>query len=160
MLNLNKDFVDYLFACLAELSDEALLLRITLPTDSTDKLASVLSAEVLHTAIQRYFAYLESVRRQNLQKLAGDAALLGPLGAGALALAVFLEDRNAAVEGGIGLLLLSHGVTIFSWLTFWEALANALWNWRPLYRELRMCQRLQQVKVELVTDGDPKIAYP
>ncbi|MGI8934325.1 MAG: hypothetical protein ACR2FS_09650 [Phormidesmis sp.] len=156
VLNLNQDFVDYLFARIAELGDESLLLRITLPAETTDETAdepaSKFSAQALHAAVQRYFAYLESVCRQSLKKLAWDAALLGLLGSAALGLSAFLEVRNAAVETGIGLLLLSQGVTVFGWLTFWEALANALWNWRPLYRQLRMCQRLQLAQLELAAD--------
>lgn len=155
VLNLNQDFVDYLFARIAELGDESLLLRVTLPAETaaeTTAPVSKFSAQALHAAIQRYFAYLESVRRQSLKKLAWDAALLGLLGSAALGLSAFLEVRNAAVETGIGLLLLSQGVTVFGWLTFWEALANALWNWRPLYRQLRMCQRLQLAQLELAAD--------
>ncbi len=150
VLNLNQDFVDYLFARIAELGDEPLLLRVTLP--DTDDSPPEFSVQALHSAIQRYFAYVESVRRQSLKKLAWDAALLGLLGSGALGLSAFLEVRNAAVETGMGLLLVSQGVTVFGWLTFWEALANALWNWRPLYRQLRMCQRLQLAKLELAAD--------
>ncbi|PSN81378.1 hypothetical protein C8B47_01415, partial [filamentous cyanobacterium CCP4] len=69
----------------------------------------------------------------------------------ALGLSVFLEARHAAVDTGIGLLLLGQGVTVFGWLTLWEALANVLWHWRPLYQQLRMSQRLQSAPLELTT---------
>ena len=151
VLNLNKDFVEYLFARLAELGDESLLLRINLPTASVEKPTPAYSADALQTAIQRYFAYLEGVRRQDLQKLVWDAALLGLLGTLTLGLSVFLEAQNTEFETGIGLLLLSQGVTVFGWLTLWEALANMLWHWRPLYQQLRMCQRLQLAQLELAT---------
>ncbi len=147
VLNLNKDFVDYIFARLAEVGNESLLLRVAF-TDTPALPA--FSPKVLHTVIQRYFAYLEGVRRQNLQKLAWDAALLGLCGAGALVLSVVLDSRTSTVEAGIGMLLLTQGVTVFGWLTFWEALANVLWHWRPLYEQLRMCQRLQVAKLEIV----------
>jgi hypothetical protein len=65
-------------------------------------------------------------------------------------LSVILDSRTANVEAGIGLLLLTQGVTVFGWLTFWEALANVLWHWRPLYDQLKMCQRLQVAKLEIV----------
>lgn len=151
VLNLNKDLVEYLFGRIAELGDEPLLLRVTLPTDATEP-DSNHSAEALHNAIQRYFTYLESVRRQSLTKLAWDAALFGILGAGALGLSVFLDTQKTAAEVGIGMLLLGQGITVFGWLTLWEALANALWNWRPLYQQLRMCQRLQTAQLELAAD--------
>ncbi len=159
VLNLNKDFVDYLFARLSELGDESILLRVAFtdtpapkPADSPPNAdAPTFSPNVLRTIIQRYFAYLEGVRRQNLQKLAWDAALLGLCGAGALVLSVILDSRTANVEAGIGLLLLTQGVTVFGWLTFWEALANVLWHWRPLYDQLKMCQRLQVAKLEIVS---------
>ena len=107
-------------------------------------------APALHGAIQQYFAYLESVRRQNLQHLVRDVILLGLLGLGALGLSIPLEAQAAASRSSsIALPLLSQGVTVFGWLTLWEALANALWNWRPLYQQLRMCQRLQQAQLEL-----------
>ncbi len=56
VLNLNKDLIEYLFARIAEIGNEALLLRVTLPADSDDAQAS---PQALHSAIQRYFAYLE-----------------------------------------------------------------------------------------------------
>ena len=152
VLNLNKDLVEYLFGRIAELGDEPLLLRVTLPVDAAGEPDSNHSAEALHNAIQRYFTYLESVRRQSLTKLAWDAALFGILGAGALGLSVFLDAQQTTAEVGIGMLLLGQGVTVFGWLTLWEALANALWNWRPLYQQLRMCQRLQTAQLELAAD--------
>jgi hypothetical protein len=151
VLNLNKEFVDYLFGRLSELGDESLLLNINLARDFDQQLTPLDSADVLHTAIQRYFTYLEEVRRQDLQKLVGDAVLLGLLGAGALGLSVFLDSRDAITDPGIGLLLLSQGITVFGWLTLWEALANLLWHWRPLYQQLRMCQRLQSAPLKLTT---------
>ncbi|MEO1522762.1 MAG: hypothetical protein AAFU78_18555 [Cyanobacteria bacterium J06633_2] len=150
VLNLNKDFVDYLFARLSEVGDESLLLRINLLSDSSEDPTPLSSANTLQTAIKRYFAYLEDVRRQNLQKLAWDAALLSLLGATALGLSVFLDARNSNIDAGIGLLLLGQGVTVFGWLTLWEALANMLWHWRPLYQQLRMCQQLKLAQLELV----------
>lgn len=94
------------------------------------------------------------MRRQSLTKLAWDAALFGVLGATALGLSVFLDTQNGADDVSIGRLLLSQGVTVFGWLTLWEALANALWNWRPLYQQLLMCQRLQGEQLELAADID------
>ena len=148
VVNLNKELVDYLFARLAELGDEDLLLRISLPVEEADE-----SLHRLETAIQRYFAYLESTRRQNLTQLARDAVLLGVLGTGALGLSVLIDGRAVIPSEGIGLPLLNQGVTIFGWLTCWEALANALWNWRPLYQHLRMSQRLQAAKIEIAVTG-------
>jgi hypothetical protein len=159
VLNLNKDFVDYLFARLSDLGDESFLLKINLIADFGDLPPSMGPTDVLYTAIQRYFSYLEEVRRQDLQKLAWDAALLGLLGATALGFSVFLEARYSALEAGIGVLLLSQGVTVFGWLTLWEALANVLWHWRPLYQQLRMCQRLQTAQLELTSpDTSPVLA--
>ncbi|PZO12208.1 MAG: hypothetical protein DCF25_18045 [Leptolyngbya foveolarum] len=154
VVNLNKELVDYLFARLGELGDEELLLRISLPAGaiSMPKQGQTEPAESLphlEIAIQRYFAYLESTRRQNLTQLARDALLLGVLGTGALGLSVLIDERGVIPSEGIGLPLLNQGVTIFGWLTCWEALANALWNWRPLYQHLRMSQRLQAAKIEI-----------
>ena len=150
VLNLNKDFVDYLFARLSEVGDEALLLQVNMSDPAAATSPSNCSAQVLKTAIQRYFAYLEEVRRQDLQKLVTDATLLGLLGVVALGFAVFLESQEILSDGGIGLLLLDQGVTVFGWLTLWEALANLLWHWRPLYQQLRMSQQIQQAELKLL----------
>jgi len=160
VLNLNKDFIDYLFARLSELGDESLLLHINLMTDFDEQRTSRGSAEIMQTAIQRYFSYLEEVRREDLQKLISDAVLLGLLGAGSLGLSVFLDARQATTDVGIGLLLLSQGVTVFGWLTLWEALANVLWHWRPLYQQMRMSQRLQSASLELTTHQPLTSALP
>ncbi|MEB3209933.1 MAG: hypothetical protein VKL39_01205 [Leptolyngbyaceae bacterium] len=153
VLNLNKDFVDYLFARLAEVGDESLLLRVNVLSDPSEHLPPLSSANALHTVIQRYFSYLEDVRRQNLKKLVWDATLLSLLGAAALGVSAFLDVQTSDIDAGIGLLLLGQGVTVFGWLTLWEALANMLWHWRPLYQQLRMCQRLKLAQLELVPHG-------
>lgn len=154
VLNLNKEFVDYLFGRLAEVGDESLLLQVNLGNPPSHEAAKpACSAQVLKTAIQRYFAYLEEVRRQDLQKLAIDATLLGLLGVMALGLAVFLESQDLLGHSSIGLLLLDQGVTVFGWLTLWEALANLLWHWRPLYQQLRMSQQIQLADFKLLTNN-------
>jgi hypothetical protein len=146
VLNLNQDLVDYLFARLSERNDEPLLLRVTIPPNADEVIAS---PAILKAAIQRYFAYLASTRRQNLRQLARDAVLFVCLGTGSLGLSVLLETVPAHPESGFLVPLLNQGITVFGWLTFWEAFANALWNWRPLYRQLRMCQRLQEAMIEV-----------
>ena len=151
-LNLNQTLVDYLFACLAEIGDESVLLQIVLPPIPEREANSWPTATDLRVAIQQYFAYLEGVRRQALQQLVRDSIFLGCLGITALATSLPLDSRNPALQGSIALPLLGQGVTVFGWLTFWEASANALWNWRPLYQQMRLCQRLQQARIELETD--------
>ena len=147
VLNLNQDLVDYLFARLSERDDVPLLLRVSIPPDSEDKV--IASPPVLKAAIYRYFAYLASTRRQNLRQLARDAVLFVCLGTGSLGLSVLLEAAPTNAESSFLVPLLNQGITVFGWLTFWEAFANALWNWRPLYRQLRMCRRLQEALVEI-----------
>jgi hypothetical protein len=155
VLNLNKELIDYLFARIAELGQENVLLKIELSSSSHDDSTPSFSADNLQAIIQRYFRHLEDVRRQNLYQLLKDSILLGLLGLGSLGLSVILDSRIAAPNTGIGLPLLFQGVTVFGWLTFWEALANALWNWRPLYRQLEMSQRLQQAAFSIEETPSP-----
>lgn len=156
-LNLNQALVDYLFACLAEVGDESVLLQIVLPPMPKHEEAAWPAAADLRAAIQQYFAYLEGARRQTFQQLIRDSILLGLLGTGALALSLPLDARNIDPTNNIVLPLLGQGITVFGWLTFWEASANALWNWRPLYRQMRLCQRLQEAQVELETNDEADI---
>lgn len=149
VLNLNQDLVDYLFARLSELDDEPLLLRVAFAPDAAAHESLFSSPRILQIAIQRYFAYLESTRRQNLKQLTRNAVLFVLLGTGSLGLSVLLEAKPGQAESGFLVPLLNQGITVFGWLTFWEAFANALWNWRPLYRQMRMCQRLQEAKLEI-----------
>ncbi len=145
VLNLNQDLVDYLFARLMELDEEdLLLLLISIPSEVTNN--PDFSPAILKVVIHQYFASLEITRCENLRQLARDAFSLGLLGTGAMGLSVLLEANSKA---SFAVPLVNQGVTVFGWLTFWEALANALWNWRPLYKQMRMCQRIQEAQLEV-----------
>ncbi len=147
VFNLEKDLVDYLFSCLTEFKDEAFILKFTIAPQSPPE--TNFSEKHLCIVIHRYFSYLEIIRRQNLQQLVRDAILFGLVGTGTLALSILLESQVVSKDIEIAFSLVNQGVTVFSWLTIWEALANALWHWRPLYQQMQICKRLQNARCEL-----------
>ncbi|MBE9204701.1 hypothetical protein IQE94_09025 [Synechocystis sp. PCC 7339] len=147
VFNLDKDLVNYLFSCLTEFENDEFILQFTLAKQSPPE--TNFSEQILRIVIHRYFSYLENIRRQNLQQLVRDAILLGFVGTGTLALSILLESQTVSQDIKIAFSLVNQGVTVFSWLTIWEALANALWNWRPLYQQMKICQRLQNARCEL-----------
>ena len=147
VFNLEKDLVDYLFNCLTEFKNEAFILQFTIAEQSSSE--TNFSERILSIVIHRYFSYLENIRQQNLQQLVRDAVFLGFVGTGTLALSILLESQTVSQDVKIAFSLANQGVTVFSWLTIWEALANALWNWRPLYQQMQICKRLQNARCEL-----------
>lgn len=157
-LNLNPELVDYLFRRLAEIDHEVPLLRLQITNPMANDsavethavpLSPLASEQALQGLIHQYFTYLANSKGQNLQRLVRDSILMSLLGFGALALSIFLESLPPSDYGGLSISLLAQGVTVFGWLTLWEGCVNFLWTWQPIYRQLRMCQQMQQAKIEL-----------
>lgn len=151
--NLNIDLVEYLFRRVAEVDQNKLRLKISLNTPSRVPSIAVLPPQQLKTDFQNlipeHFTYLETVKRENLKRLIRDSLLLSLLGLIALGLAIPVDALSFPEDAGISLHLIGQGITVFGWLTLWEALVNLLWTWQPIYRQLRMCHRLQQAAVEV-----------
>jgi len=158
--NLNIDLVEYLFRRVAEVDQNPLRLKIALNSPSRVASIATLPPEQLKTDFQNlipeHFTYLETVKRENLKRLIRDSLLLALLGLTALALAIPVDALSFPEDAGISLHLIGQGITVFGWLTLWEALVNLLWTWQPIYRRLRMCQYLQQaaVDVEFAVDAE------
>lgn len=161
--NLNLAFVEYLYRRLAEIPDQAIQLRLIAPatvlsdvTNQQSTTAEPLALEAqLGDLIHQHFAYLEAVKLENLKRLARDSGFLALLGFTALGLSIPVDALNFPEEAGIPLSLLGQGVTVFGWLTLWEALVNTLWTWRPVHRQWKMCQRLQETAIALQLNEPP-----
>lgn len=151
--NLNLDLVDYLFRRVAEVDKDELFLKISLVTPSRDPAVALLPPQQLQTdlknLIPQHFTYLETVKRENLKRLVRDSLLLSVFGLIALGVSIPVDALSFPEDAGISLHLLGQGITVFGWLTLWEALVNLLWTWQPIYRQLRMCQRLQRATVDV-----------
>ena len=149
--NLNGDLVEYLFRRVSEVDRDSLRLRIVLDRPSRRETAATIPAQELREDVENlipeHFAYLETVKRENLKRLARDSSVLALVGLAALGLSIPLDSLPE--DAAISLSLAGQGITVFGWLTLWEALVNLLWTWQPIYRQLRMCQRLQGATVEV-----------
>lgn len=151
--NLNVDLVEYLFRRVAEIGPNQLRLHISLATPSRVPAIATLPQEPLQIDLQNlipeHFTYLETVKRANLIRLARDSVVLATFGLIALGISIPVDALSFPEDAGISLHLVGQGITVFGWLALWESLVNLLWTWQPIYRQLRMCQRLQQATVEV-----------
>ena len=151
--NLNVDLVEYLFRRVAEIGHNQLRLQVSLATPSRVPAIAVLPLDQLQADLQNlipeHFTYLETVKRANLVRLARDSVLLATFGLIALGLSIPVDALSFPEDAGIPIHLIGQGITVFGWLALWESLVNLLWTWQPIYRQLRMCQRLQQATVEV-----------
>ncbi|MEM8611878.1 MAG: hypothetical protein AAGF93_07655 [Cyanobacteria bacterium P01_H01_bin.105] len=154
--NLNIDLVEYLFRRVAEVDQDEMLLKISLTTSSRDPTVAVLPKQQLKTDLENlipeHFTYLETVKRENLKCLIRDSLLLAVFGLLMLGISMLVDTLSFPEDARIFLRLLGQGITVLGWVTLWEALVNFLWTWQPIYRQLHMCQQLQQaaVKVQFV----------
>ncbi|MGD1852971.1 MAG: hypothetical protein ACFB2W_01850 [Leptolyngbyaceae cyanobacterium] len=156
--NLNIDLVEYLFRRVAEVDQDNIRIKISLSSPSRVKSVATLPNEQLKTDLQNlvpeHFTYLETVKRENLKRLARDSVLLAMLGFMALGISIPMDAMSFPEDAGISLHLIGQGITVFGWLTLWESLVNLLWTWQPIYRQLHMCQRRLQASVDVQFAGD------
>lgn len=105
------------------------------------------------TAIQGFFLYrAENLRRQLRQLLArGRFSLL--IGLTCLVLSVGSAQLVAQLWQGALVSILTESLVIGGWVAMWNPIQVFLYDWWPLRRQRRICERLAAAHVEFVTAG-------
>jgi len=139
--DLDPDFVDYLIGCAKEVGKNSFLIRMNLPSVPDEEVASR-----VRNSIASYFSYLISAEEDDMRKALRTSVIFLLTGLGLLILSVWAHQRFLAPESLAGRVM-SEGITVASWVSLWEALANFLIQWPPHNREMNLYKRLAAAPV-------------
>jgi hypothetical protein len=139
--DLDQDFVEYLTGCAKEVGKHTFVIRINLPSQVSEKVASRVK-----NSIASYFTYLRSAEEDNMHKVLRTSTIFLVIGLAVLVLSLWAHQRFLPPESLAGRVM-SEGLTVAAWVSLWEALANFLIQWPPHYSELKIYRRLAEAPV-------------
>lgn len=136
---LDEKFVEYLISSTREHSKKALLrfeINIAKSPEGT------LNTEVIESAIKHHFHYHAKIKRQQIRIFLRRAQFF--LLMGLLMLVVFLSISHTffSEHNGPVATVLREGLVIFGWVSLWRPIEALLYDWYPLYEEMRDYNRL------------------
>ena len=140
--DLDQDFVDYIIDCVREIGDSDFIIRIT-PSNMPDETIM----ERVRGSIQTFFNYLKDVENRAIEVMFGRSFKLFIIGLALLALAIIAKKHLSSSEGVLTEVF-SQGLTIASWVSMWEAIANLLVEWHPHKKNIRLYERVMKAPVK------------
>lgn len=107
--------------------------------------------EMLSGAIHNHFAYKAERTRAALKQFLRQGRISLVIGITFVALCLFAAD----VIGKFGMptvhyTIARESLTIVGWVAMWRPLQIFLYDWWPLQRQIRLCQRLSSAKIEVI----------
>lgn len=144
--DLDDDFVEYILSSFREFAISSQLKLVIHIEESETK---DLPKDSICEAIRSYFAYKIELQRGNLKtfiKRAQFFLFVGLLVLGScIGIAQSLTIPNP--PGAMG--ILREGIVIFGWVSIWKPIELILFDWYPLYTELRLYQKLLGTEIDI-----------
>lgn len=146
--DLDAEAVEYVLGAFQEISPKA---RIKVVFWVAGPLQ--ISPETLVEAVRAHFRYeIDKLRRRIREHVRqGEIALM----VGLVVLTVFLTlaELTRWLPGGTLRQILREGLTITGWVAMWRPLELLLYDWWPLVRQRRLCERVAEAEMS-VQPGD------
>lgn len=152
--DLDRDAEEYIVGWANEFPPEsALQLVIRLPQDEVE----LAESHDVSRAVHNYFAYRARAawRRMRSQLREGRTALL----IGALFLMVCMLLRQLVAIAVLDPMLqraLQEGLLIMGWVAMWRPLQIFLYDWWPIRRHARLCEKLAKMPVKALPDSEAR----
>lgn len=112
-------------------------------------------AAPVRAAVHEFFKQRAAVTRRRLRQLlrVGRTSLL--IGIAAVAVSIVLGDLISRLvgDGRLGGVL-RESLLIGGWVAMWRPLEVFLYDWWPIRAEARLCDRLAEMQVRIVTTAD------
>lgn len=141
--DLEREFVQYLIDCAAELEREPFRIVIVLARATDDEGLS----RITHS-MNVYFQYLAGKEQQTISKMIRKSLVLTSLGLIVLSLSVWVNQWLGA-ERTVVANVFGQGLTIVAWVSLWEALATFLIEWFPRRKKRALYRRLSEAPLSI-----------
>ncbi|MFO0695864.1 MAG: hypothetical protein U0230_20040 [Polyangiales bacterium] len=103
-------------------------------------------------AVHNHFRYLADSRSHELRLLLSNGRLSLFIGLTFLVGCVGIA-QTVFRDSGISREMLREGLTIMGWVAMWRPIQVFLYDWWPIWRERRLCERIASMPVEVRLRG-------
>jgi hypothetical protein len=129
----------------------ALLVHLDQPAAASN------AAALLQEAVREYFGARATEKTRDLHHLLRIGRMSLVIGLAFLAVLIILGDLIAGAMGGLRLAqVLRESLLIGGWVAMWRPLEIFLYEWWPIWAEVRLYRRLSAMPVRIAYGDDPE----
>ena len=139
---LDPELVEYLIDSVSEIGRREFIITFHLTAGSDDYLLSR-----VRTSIRNYFLYLKELEKKALAQMIRRSLIYLSIGCVIFSVTLWINQQFDGPKG-VFISILSEGLTVASWVSFWQALANFIINWSPHRGKIVLYQRIACAAVE------------
>lgn len=144
--DLDDDFLAYVASSAREFS-HGTPLKIVIYVDAPE--SPELSAEVIREAIRADFGYRIDTQESELRQFLRRAQLFFGVGVAVLAGCLLLAQQIPVSSTDWTAQTLREGVVIFGWVSVWKPIELILFDWYPLYENIRFYRKLEGTELSV-----------
>ncbi|MGE5087277.1 MAG: hypothetical protein ACM3MG_13305, partial [Bacillota bacterium] len=101
-------------------------------------------------AVQGYFKYEIELKRLEFTRTLRMARLFLIIGLITLLLCLFVANLLRVIESDFIRTTLREGVVIFGWVSLWKPLELFLFDWYPIYDQIRLYKKISEAPISVV----------
>ncbi len=144
--DLDDDFVEYIVSSAKEFS-LATPLRIVIYIEQAE--TADLPKDSIRESIHGFLAYRIDVQRRELKRFAKRVQWSLAIGLGMLALALGIAQSLSVPQPPGAMGIVREGIIIFGWVSIWKPIELVLFDWYPLFEELRFYKKLLETEIDI-----------
>ncbi|MFM6927575.1 MAG: hypothetical protein ACKOX6_03885 [Bdellovibrio sp.] len=145
--DLDGSFATYLIASAEEHNTRSKPFRIQIDIDETH---STLTEEKIVAAVQGYFKYQIDLKRLEFTRTLRMARLFLVIGLITLLFCLFIARLLRVIESDFIQTTLREGIVIFGWVSLWKPLELFLFDWYPIYDQIRLFRKICKSPMSVV----------
>lgn len=144
--DLDDDFVEYIMASAREFSiSTPLKIVLHIEERETEKVGK----ELIRGAIYSYMSYRLDLQKSELKKFIKRIPMYLTIGLVLLGTCLGVS-QNLPVSDTPGLMsILREGLVIFGWVSIWKPIELVLFDWYPIFEELRFSKKLLETEIDV-----------
>jgi hypothetical protein len=148
--DLDDDFVKYITTAVREFSHKTAVRIVIHIVDVESK---ELPHEEVREAINSYWTYQIELFERDLKVFFKRAQLFMLIGMVVLILCITVA-QSITVPNPPGLLgVLREGIVIFGWVSVWKPIELLLFDWYPIFENIRLYRKLLATEVKITVSG-------
>lgn len=149
--DLDEDAVEYILGSVQELAPKARIKLVFWVEGEPAQLPD----ETFVAAVRAHFEYeVEKLRRRTREHVRQGELTLA-IGLVVLTAFLTLAELTAWIRVGTLRQILREGLVIIGWVAMWRPLEVLLYDWWPLVRQRRLCQRVVEAEIAVESGRGP-----
>lgn len=143
---LDAHFVEYIYTSVREFPVSA-PIKVIIYIEEMEP--SDLKGEAIREAIQSYFSYQIELQAGRLKRFWKRAQLFLFIGIAILILCIGFAQSIPILSKPGAWGILREGIVIFGWVSIWKPIEVILFDWYPLFEDLRYYKKLRSTEMDI-----------